>query len=246
MTRPMPIYVLWSAARSRSTAFFRSILERPDLLALHEPLEGLAYIGPLDIASRHFVTPASLIEWLLDEADEPVFLKETMSPLVVDLVLGHPRFLAEARHAFLIRRPEEIAASFLALEGDLRIDNTGVKALSELHTAVVDAGGQPVVVDSDDLVHHPAATMQAYCEAVGLPFMADAMAWEAGVRPEWERTARWHVDVSASTGFIRPTDRDRHGLSAHPDVRRFAERHGPYYERIWAERLRIDPGNGHA
>ena len=37
----MPVFALWSAPRSRSTAFFRSMLERGDLLALHETLEGL-------------------------------------------------------------------------------------------------------------------------------------------------------------------------------------------------------------
>jgi hypothetical protein len=41
----MPVLALWSAPRARSTAFFRSMLERGDLLALHEPFEGLMYFG---------------------------------------------------------------------------------------------------------------------------------------------------------------------------------------------------------
>lgn len=237
----MPVFALWSAARSRSTAFFRSMLERGDLLALHEPLEGLAYIGPMDIASRRFETPDDLIDWLLDEAATPVFLKETMAPLVTDLVSGHQRFLREVRHGFLIRRPEEIAASFLALEGDLRIHDTGIEALHELYVVVGDADGhRPVVVDSDDLVVHPETTMRAYCAEVGLPFVADALNWEAGVRPEWERTARWHQEAAASTGFMRPTRQDRHSLESHPEVRRFAARHRPFYERLRQDRLRID------
>jgi hypothetical protein len=48
----MPVYALWSAPRSRSTAFFRSIVERGDLLALHEPLERLHFVGPVQVGER--------------------------------------------------------------------------------------------------------------------------------------------------------------------------------------------------
>lgn len=217
------------------------MLERPDLLALHEPLEGIAYNGPLAIGQRVFETPPALLAWLLDEAFENVFMKETLAPRVIGHVHSSARFLAEARHGFLIRRPAEIAASFLALEGDLRIHDTGVESLYGLYRAVVDAGGHaPVVIDSDELVSRPEATMRAYCGAVGLPFLADALRWESGVQPEWEHTARWHEDASASTGFYQPDTADRHSLETHPEVLRFIERHQPFYERLRAERLQID------
>lgn len=223
------------------------MLERSDLLALHEPLEGLVYIGPIEVASHHFETPQSLIQWLVDGATIPVFLKETCAGPVVELVCSEQRFLAQARHAFLIRRPEEIAASFFALEGDMRIYDTGIEALYQLYIAVQDAGGHPpIVIDSDDLVTQPEATMRAYCTAVGLPFDADALNWEAGVQPEWQRTARWHEDASASTTFFQPTRPDRHSLESHPEVVRFAEHHRPFYERLRANRLRIDREPGPA
>jgi hypothetical protein len=62
-----------------------------------------------------------------------------------------------------------------------------------------------VVIDSDDLVARPDATLAAYCAAVGLLFIPQALRWEPG-GPEWRRTARWHADVGASSGFER---RDR-------------------------------------
>ena len=40
-----------------------------------------------------------------------VFLKDHRATAYLSEVLADRRFLAEARHAFLIRRPEEIAAS---------------------------------------------------------------------------------------------------------------------------------------
>ncbi len=216
------------------------MLERSDLIALHEPLEGLTFIGPVEIGPVRFETPDELVQWLLDETTENVFLKETLAPPVVELIRSNQRFLTEVRHAFLIRRPEEIAASFYALEGDMRIYDSGVEALHELYVAARDADGhQPIIIDSEDLVAHPEASMRAYCDAVGLPFDSDAMTWQAGVRPEWERTARWHEDASQSTGFVRPPKPDRHALALHPEVLRFAARHQPFYERLHANRLRV-------
>lgn len=218
------------------------MLERGDLLALHEPLEGLVYIGPIDVAGRRFDEPAALIAWLLDGLQENVFLKETINRPVLDVVLADRRFLAEAHHAFLVRRPEEIAVSWYAIEQDMRIHGDGVEALSELHDAVDAAGGhRPVVIDADDLVHRPAATMAAYCAAVGLPFVASALQWNPGHQIEWERTARYHEGVAASTGFERPRRPDRQLLESHVDVVRFAMHHRPFHERLRGRRLDVTP-----
>ena len=41
----MPVFALWSAPRARSTAFVRSMVERGDLIALHEPFCNRADFG---------------------------------------------------------------------------------------------------------------------------------------------------------------------------------------------------------
>jgi hypothetical protein len=237
----MSVHALWSAPRSRSTAFFRSMVERGDLLALHEPLEGLHFIGPLQVGGRTFTSPPELLAWLVeDPSGRRVFLKETVNPPVQGIVVDDRRFLAEARHAFLIRRPDEIAASWFALEHDMRIFDTGLQLLHDLFVAVQNAGGHPpVVVDSQDLVASPAATMAAYCAAVDLPFIADALSWQSGHRSEWARSSRWHDDVATSIGFEAPARPDRHGLATHPEVARFTERHTPFYEELRRYRLDI-------
>ncbi len=237
----MPVLALWSAPRSRSTAFFRSIVERADLLALHEPLEGLHFIGPLEIEGQTFESTRELLAWLVEGADSRrVFLKETVNAPVQARVVDDRRFLAEARHAFLIRRPDEIAASWFAIEHEMRILDTGMQLLHELFVAVQDAGGHPpVVIDSDDLLADPATTMAAYCAAVGLPFIPAALHWQPGQRAEWARSSRWHEDAAASSGFDAPPRPDRHGLAAHPDVARFTERHRPFYEELRRHRLDV-------
>ena len=237
----MPVFALWSAPRARSTAFFRSVLERGDLLALHEPLEGLIYFGSTEVEGRSFESPWSFLAWLRQEThDVSVFLKETTDFRVREAVLADRRFLAEARHAFLIRRPEEIAASLYALEPDMRIESIGLEALHELHAAVSDAGGhRPVVIDSDDLVARPQATMAAYCAAVGLPFIPQALSWVPGERPEWRRTARWHADVSTSSGFERRERRHPQTVETSDELARFAAHHLPFYEQLHAHRLDV-------
>jgi hypothetical protein len=244
----MPVFALWSAPRARSTAFFRSMLERGDLLALHEPIEGLIYFGTTEVDGRTFESPVSLLAWLRDEPDDvSVFLKETTDHGVLEAALADRRFLAEARHAFLIRRPDEIAASLHALFAtfeppprDVRIEDIGLEALHELYTAVKDAGGaRPVVIDSDDLVARPEATMAAYCAAVELPFIPEALTWEPGERPEWRRSARWHADVSATSGFEPRERRHPRTVETSDELARLVAHHRPFFEELHAQRLDV-------
>jgi hypothetical protein len=236
----MPVFALWSAPRARSTAFFRSMLERGDMVAVHEPFSDLAGLGETDVDGRPFDSPVALLTWLCDQThDVNMFLKDTADHRHHE-VLGNRRFLAEARHAFLIRRPEEIAASFYAVEPDMRIDSIGLETLHKLHTAVRDAGGpRPVVLDSDDLVARPEATMAAYCAAVGLPFIPEALTWEPGERSEWRRSARWHVDVSASSGFASREHTYSRSVENSDELARFAAHHLPFYELLHAQRLNV-------
>lgn len=211
------------------------------------------YFGATEVEGRTFESATSLLAWLVDQThDISVFLKETTDHRVLEVVLADQRFLAEARHAFLIRRPEEIAASLYAviatvkeqdpLYPDMRLKSIGLEALHELYAAVRDAGGhRPVVIDSDDLVARPEATMTACCAAVELPFIPDALTWEPGERPEWRRSARWHAAVSRSSGFEQRGRRYAHTLETSNELARFAAHHLPFYQQLHAQRLAVTP-----
>jgi hypothetical protein len=218
--------------------------ERGDMTLLHEPFSNLRDHGETDAGARTFDSPRSVLAWLHDETrDIRVFLKETPpGDHHFRDVLADRRFLAEARHAFLIRRPEEIAASNYALHPGMSIGSIGLERLCQLQASVRDAGGDAsVVIDSDDLVARPGATMAAYCAAVGLPFDSRALTWEPGERPEWRRSARWHMDVSASSGFERRERVYPHTVENSRDLARFAVHQRPFYERLYAQRLDVTP-----
>jgi hypothetical protein len=124
----------------------------------------------------------------------------------------------------------------------MTIDAIGLERLCGVQAAVRDAGGNAsVVIDSDDLVARPEATMAAYCGAVGLPFIPRALTWEPGGRPEWRRSARWHADVSASSGFERRERTYPHTVEDSAGLARLAARHRPFYERLYAQRLDVAP-----
>jgi hypothetical protein len=239
----MAVFALWSAPRTRSTAFFRSMVERGDMTVLHEPFCKIKDFGEIEAGGRTFDSPRSLLAWLRDETDAmSVFVKDHPPIECRPDVLADRRFLAATRHAFLIRRPEEIAASGYALHPGMNIDAIGLENLCTVQDAVRDAGADAsVVIDSDDLVTRPAATMAAYCAAVGLPFIPRALTWEPGERPEWRQYARWHADASASSGFERHEHVYQHTVENSPELARFAAHHRPFYERLYAQRLDVTP-----
>jgi hypothetical protein len=216
------------------------MVERGDQVAVHEPFSDLAGLGETDVEGQAFESAESFLAWLVDQTHNiNVFLKDTTGRRH-DAVLADRRFLAEGRHAFLIRRPEEIAASSYAVEPEMGIDAIGLEQLFELHVAVGDAGGhRPVVIDSDDLIARPKATMAAYCAAVELRFIPEALTWQSGERSEWRRSARWHVDVSASTGFAPRQRTYSHTVESSDELARFATHHLPFYEQLHAQRLDV-------
>jgi hypothetical protein len=238
----MAVFALWSAPRARSTAFFRSIAERGDLTVLHEPFCNLQDYGETDVGGRTFDSPATLLAWLRDQAPRrDVFLKDTMDHQH-DEVLADRRFLTGTRHAFLIRRPEEIAASYYALFPPMTINAIGMERLCEMQSAIASAGGRPpVVIDSDDLVTRPEATMAAYCATVGLPFHPQALTWERGEQPEWRRSARWHADASNSSGFERHERQYLHTVENSEKLAKYAAHHRPFYEQLYAQRMDVSP-----
>jgi hypothetical protein len=234
----MNVLALWSPPRARSTVFYRAMLERGDLLALHEPFCNLADYGETDVGQTKVHTENELIDLMRAEsARTRVFFKDTTDHRYQEM-LENKAFLRDAKHTFLIRRPQEIVVSFLALRPEMKLPEVGLEQLYEIYCAVKEITGQtPVVVDSDDLVAAPAQTMAAYCAAVGLPFLPEALNWAPGPRQEWRRTARWHERVDESTGIVATANRPKPELAIDPRVREFAAHHEPFYQELYANRL---------
>ncbi|MCX4820785.1 sulfotransferase [Streptomyces sp. NBC_01142] len=231
------VIALWSAPRARSTAFFRSMVERGDLATLHEPFCNLVDFGETTVDDKVVRSDQELIEAMRTLSErQRVFFKDT-TDYRYPSVLEDARFLREARHTFLIRHPDEIAASYYALKQDMTAKDIGLEQMYELYRAACDKGDRPVVLDSEDLVRRPVETVAAYCAAVGLPSRPEALNWQPGKRAEWERSDRWHTEVSNSSGFTAKSTEYAATVRNNAMLADFSARHEPFYQALFKERL---------
>ncbi|MBN1171177.1 MAG: hypothetical protein JXA67_03305 [Micromonosporaceae bacterium] len=235
----IPVIALWSAPRCRSTAFARMMAERGDRVVVHEPLSQVVDFGEVKVDDRIAHTEHDVLAALRAiAAEKPVFFKDTTDFHYPGL-LADQAFLAAATHTFIIRHPAEAIASHYLLNPDLGRDEIGFARLHEIFNAVLVATGTtPVVIDADDLVDRPADTVRAYCSAVGIPFVPDALSWQSGMRPEWQATGRWHESTSSTVGFTRTTDGRVEVVTENPVLRAYCDYHLPYYEQLRTVALR--------
>jgi hypothetical protein len=239
------IVALWSAPRSRSTAFARMMAERGDYIVLHEPFSYIQIFGESCVGDQLVRSEEELIAALRSLAqDGPCFFKDT-TDYHYPVLLDDEAFLATAVHTFLIRHPAEAIASYYALHPGLQRDEVGFARLAEIYDAVAGATGQqPVIVDSADLVARPHETVAAYCRAIGIPVKPEALSWEPRMETSWRRTARWHDVASRTAGFVRD-DTSGAGkprwdeLKDNPVLAGYLDYHLPFYERLLGAALKV-------
>ena len=235
----IPVLALWSAPRCRSTAFARMMAERDDRVVVHEPFSQVVDFGEVQVGDRVARSEQEVLAALRAlAAEKPVFFKDT-TDFHYPALLGDQDFLVAATHTFIIRHPAEAIASHYLLNPDLGRDEIGFAWLHEIFNAVrVATGATPVVIDSDDLLDRPADTVRAYCSAVGIPFLPDALRWQPGMRPEWQATSRWHESTSRTAGFAREAGDGVEAVAANPVLRAYRDYQLPYYEQLHAAALR--------
>ncbi|MCE7003030.1 sulfotransferase [Kibdelosporangium philippinense] len=231
--------VLWAVPRSRSTAFLRIMLERGDLEVAHEPFSYLQVDGHFTLAGRHATSPIELLDAILDvNANERrVFVKDTSDYKYTSL-LSDKRLFTEVINTFMIREPHGAISSHYAMNASATMDEYGFEYLHDIFSAVRSVTGEvPVVIDGDDLVANPEATVKAYCERVGLSFKPEAMHWNPGEQTNWHRTNQWHAEVAGSSGLVAQAPKERATPDNNEHLRRVAAHHQPFYDALARHRL---------
>jgi hypothetical protein len=141
------------------------------------------------------------------------------------------------RHAFLIREPERMIASYLRKRERATFPDFGLARQTEFFDRECQRLGRaPPVVDANDILADPAGVLSKLCEALDIAWDPAMLSWAPGRRETdgvW--AAHWYGAVERSTGFA-PPDTDPVELSA--EDRHLAERMRPYYERLAAFRIR--------
>ena len=242
------IIALWAVPRSTSTAFEWMMRQRGDLDCLHEPFGEAWYQGEDPLWPR-FTEGAKTTQGLTIESvwqdiqrraqDGPVFLKDF--PHYINH-MWTPDFLANFTHAFLIRDPAKTISSVYDKWPDfdeLEIGNPEQRALFDLLSAL--NGSPPPVIDSDDLLENPEAMVKAFCDAVDIPFLPDALRWDPGADTadySWWDGGSFHANLRASTGLYPQTRRYVEVADAPQRVRRVHRRMKPHYDHLYQHRIR--------
>jgi len=233
---------MWSGPRTVSTALMRSWENRPDTVVVDEPLyafyldrTGIDHPGREQVIASQPTSWRTVIRQLTDgplPAGRPVCYAKHMTHHLLPEV--DRAALAPLRHAFLIRDPAELLASYARVRATPTLDDLGLWQQAE----IFDRFGGPVI-DSHDLLDRPEAVLRALCAALGVPFSLQMLHWPAGPRDTdgvW--APYWYESVWRSTGFgrYRPPDQ---ALPA--DLAALAEQCQPYYDRLHAHRLTGNP-----
>lgn len=242
---------LWATPRSTSTAFEWMMRQRGDFACFHEPWNEAYYYGEdrvsgrdAEVGPRPGHTYASVwAELHRAEAEAgSVFVKDFAYSVEHDLT---PDRLDAMTHTFLIRDPRRVIQGLAKHWPDCTYDEVGFESLHRLFERIADRDGRPPpVMASADLLEDPAGTTAAFCAAVGIPFLADALRWEEGDRSEvsWygEGTGPWHDNLRASTGIQKPTTQYP-PIEDDPRLVEFHERSVPLYEAMLAHTIRPLP-----
>ncbi len=113
-----------------------------------------------DVLDHTVRTVDDLKDTLVELAErKAVFVKE-VTDRAHSSVLNDHEFMARITHSFLVRRPDEIAASFHALKPELECAEVGVENLWNAYSRISAlSGSPPPVVDSDDVIADAESTM---------------------------------------------------------------------------------------
>lgn len=204
---------MWSGPRNISTAMMRSFGARPDCAVSDEPFYGafLKATGEPHPMARETIDSMdcdwnSVLESLSGEApgSAPVWYQKHMphhmtGPVSIASFTQH-------RHAFLIRAPERVVASYRRKNELRRPEMLGFAQLREYFEFEAERSGTvPPVIDSDDILADPPGVLARLCETLGIAWDPAMLGWEKGPHKEdgiWGE--HWYDKVNASTGFGPP------------------------------------------
>ncbi len=236
---------MWSGPRNLSTAMMRSFGSRADTFVSDEPFYG-AYLkatgDPQPMADE--VMASMDCDWY-GVARAMTGPPPTVAPIWYQKHMAHHMVgpishvdLPGLRHAFLIRDPARVVASYAAKRVAVRPEHLGVERQVEFFEREADRlGHAPPVIDSADILRDPAVMLERLCEALSIPWDRAMLRWQHGIRETdgiW--ASHWYDAVAASTGFGPP---ENGSVELDEDARRVADQCRPFYERLASHRISL-------
>ena len=204
---------MWSGPRNLSTAMMRSFSSRADTFVSDEPFYG-AYL-------KETGDPQPMVDEVIAsmDCDWHSVARTLEGPAPDDSAIWYQKHMPHhmegpigiadlqgIRHAFLIRDPVRVAASYAGKRTDIRPEHLGVTRQRAYFERIAERDGvAPPVIDSADILAHPAGVLAKLCAALGIAWDPAMLSWKRGAHPEdgaWG--AHWYDKVNASNGFGAP------------------------------------------
>jgi hypothetical protein len=163
---------MWSGPRTISTALMRAWENRPDTVVVDEPLyafyldrSGVPHPGRDEIMQSMPRDWREVVDQICSAplpAGKTVYYQKHMTHHLLPEV--DPGALAGLRHAFLIRDPRQLLASYARVRDEPVLADLGLAQQVEIFRRF----GGPVV-DAGDILRQPRAMLEALCTALGRP-----------------------------------------------------------------------------
>lgn len=228
---------MWSGPRNISTAMMRSFGARSDSVVVDEPLYAhYLRVTGLDHPVRDEVLASQPQRW--QDA-----VAQLLQPLPDDIQVQYQKHMTHhllpeigeewmvgLRHAYLIRDPARVIASYARVRTEPNLADLGFEQQARIFHRF-----DGPVVDADDLLRDPPGMLKRLCDALDIEFQPSMLSWPAGPRDTdgvW--ASQWYASVEASTGFAAP----RPATVPVPDrLQPLLEQARPYYEELATHRL---------
>jgi hypothetical protein len=238
---------MWSGPRNISTAMMRAFENRPDTSVVDEPFYA-AYLAATGAnhPMRDEVIASQPTDWREVAAalvgpvpgGREIFYQKHMTHHMLP-EFGH-NWARACRSAFLIRRPEDVLASYANVRDEASLEAIGLPQQRQLFAEASDRLGRvPPVVDTHDVLSNPRGILSALCTTLDIPFTERMLSWPAGRRASdgvW--APAWYASVERSTGFAAahaPITFDE----LRDDLKPIAERARPIYEALARHKLGV-------
>lgn len=237
---------MWSGPRNISTAMMRSFGGRSDCAVTDEPFYG-AFLKSTGIAQpmADQVIASMDCDWdavskamcgPIPDGKKIWYQKHMPHQMVRSISISD---FPHHRHAFLIRDPARVVASYAAKRVTVTVDDLGYeRQLEYVDHAAQKSGEAPIVLDSADILLNPESYLKALCKELDIAWDAGMLEWKAGGRKTdgiW--ASHWYNRVTETTGFGPPEAKANSALGE--SEQQVADESRPFYEWLSSYKIKI-------
>jgi len=229
---------MWSGPRNISTAMMRAWENRGDTAVVDEPFYA-CYLSAAKVVHpmQEQVLASQSDDWneviktqlnkALDQGQAIQYQKHMTHHMAIDI---NQDWFAGVSHAFLIRHPAAVAASYAQKRESLTADDIGFRKQKKLFDQACLLGKVPPVIKSKTVLMDPFRALTSLCAALAVPFDDNMLSWPEGSRESDGAWApHWYQSVEKSTGFSAYKEK---AIELTPHQQSVVKECLPYYEAM--------------